>query len=90
MLELSDTFVHLLHQPFFRRASQPLKSQNTLIFISFDGGTGRFERAKGTAIATGLDFPFGGVNGDPGLAGVVVDPIIPIVDSTIEGVLRLK
>ena len=30
MLKLSGTFVLLLHQPFFRTAGQPLKSQNTL------------------------------------------------------------
>ena len=53
-----------------------------IIFVTFDGGTGRFEEAKGGAIAEGLDFPFGGVFGDPYTAGVVAE--------TIAGELKLE
>ncbi len=41
------------------------------ICISFEGGTERFANATGEALAIGLDFPFGGLDGDPATAGVV-------------------
>jgi hypothetical protein len=53
-----------------------------LIFITFDGGSGRFQNATGSAIAEGLDFPFGGL-GDLGEYGGVVGTIT-------EGGIRLR
>jgi hypothetical protein len=44
-----------------------------VIFIKFDGGSGRFKKTSGTAIAEGFDFPFGGLSGDPFAAGVVAN-----------------
>lgn len=41
------------------------------VFITFEGGTGRFQTASGEALAIGLDMPFGGLGGDPATAGVV-------------------
>jgi hypothetical protein len=53
-----------------------------LIFITFDGGSGRFRNATGSAIAEGLDFPFGGL-GDLGeYAGVAA--------RITEGEIRLR
>ncbi len=40
------------------------------ILINFDGGTQRFVNARGEAYAVGLDFPFGGLGGNPTTAGV--------------------
>ena len=53
-----------------------------VIFITFDGGTGRFKKATGTAIAEGFDFPFGGLSGDPFAAGVAAN--------IVEGQLNFK
>ena len=41
-----------------------------IIFIRFEGGTGVFKNAEGTAIAEGVDLPFGGLGGYPSAAGV--------------------
>jgi hypothetical protein len=43
------------------------------IRIRFKGGTGIFSDATGVATAEGLDFPFGGLQGDPFAAGVVAE-----------------
>jgi len=50
-----------------------------VISIKFHGGTGRFKSATGTAMATGLDFPFGGLGGDLFAAGVVADNLQGVI-----------
>ena len=54
-----------------------------VIFIKFDGGTGKFRNAKGDAIAEGFDFPFGGL-------GLPENPLGGIVAQVTEGELKLK
>ncbi len=49
-----------------------------IIKIKFRGGTGKYKKAKGEAVATGFDFPFGGPFG----AGVFAD--------SVEGTLTLQ
>lgn len=54
-----------------------------VIFIQFDGGTGKFNKARGGAFATGFDYPFGGAPLPPFFpAGVQAD--------IVTGVLKLK
>ncbi len=54
-----------------------------VIFIKFDGGTGKFRNAKGDAIAEGFDFPFGGL-------GLPENPLGGIFAQVTEGELKLK
>ena len=48
---------------------------DAVIFIKFKGGTGKFSSAKGGAIATGVDLPFGGLGEDFSTAGVIAENI---------------
>ncbi|KAA5545528.1 hypothetical protein FYK55_07755 [Roseiconus nitratireducens] len=48
---------------------------SAVVFIEFTGGTERFQKARGSAVAIGYDFPFGGLGGNVDVGGLAAQII---------------